>query len=198
MQTPGRKGLAVTDLAGHLRLWITVGVGTGLDLATKYLAWYFLGGPTPPNGLGHDATILDGWLRLECSQNPGVVFGMNFVDAGLAPSTARIVTAVLALATVGLIFYVYASSKATQRWLHIWCGLVMAGALGNLYDRIFFGFVRDMIHVTGSFQIGNWAVSWPYVFNVADIYLVLGVAAVASAFFFVRKPPKETEAARKK
>ena len=79
MQTPGRKGLAVTDLAGHLRLWLTVGLGVGLDLATKYLAWHFLGGPPPPIGSGHEHTLIDGWLSLECSQNPGIVFGMNFV-----------------------------------------------------------------------------------------------------------------------
>jgi|WetSurMetagenome_2_1015567.scaffolds.fasta_scaffold179326_2 lipoprotein signal peptidase len=193
MQTPGRKGLAVTDLAGHLRLWLTVVLGVGLDVATKYLAWHFLDGPLPPNGLGHDYTFIDGWLRFECSKNPGVVFGLNFVSAlGLDPSYARIVTAVLTLATVGLIFYVFATSKAAQRWLHVWCGLVMAGALGNLYDRLLFGYVRDMIHVTRSIQIGDWSIGWPYVFNVADVYLVVGVVAVAAAFLFVRRPSKDS------
>ena len=93
---------------------------------------------------------------------------------------------------MGLIFYVFASSRAAQRWLHIWCGLVMAGALGNLYDRIFFGYVRDMIHFTGSIEIGGRSIGWPYVFNVADVYLVVGVVAVAGAFLLVRRPAKDS------
>ncbi len=171
-----------------------MGLGVGIDLATKYLAWHFLGGPLPPNGSGHEYTFMDGWLRFECSQNPGVVFGMNFVGMlGLGADGARLVTAALTLATVGLIFYVFASSRPAQRWLHIWCGLVMAGALGNLYDRLFFGYVRDMIHLTRSLQIGDRTFGWPYVFNVADVYLVVGVAAVALAFLVIRHPPKDSQ-----
>ncbi|GAG47488.1 unnamed protein product, partial [marine sediment metagenome] len=50
MQTPGRKGPAVTDGASHWRLWLTVGLGVAADLVSKYLAWNFLGGPSESGG----------------------------------------------------------------------------------------------------------------------------------------------------
>jgi signal peptidase II len=192
MQTPGRKGLAVTDRAAHLRLWLTVGLGLALDLATKYLAWIFLGG-TPEEG-GRTVVVIPDWIRLVATHNPGVVFGMNFAGwFGLGPDGARILTAALTLATTGLIFYVFAMAKASQKWLQIWCGLVMAGALGNLYDRLVFGFVRDLIQITAHFEIGSLSLAWPYVFNVADVYLVVGVAAVALAMLFFMKPAKKRD-----
>jgi signal peptidase II len=194
MQTPGRKGFAVTDRGGHLRLWLAVGIGLALDLATKYVGWSSLGGPVEQGG--HPVTVLANWVTLVASQNYGIVFGFNFSDAlGLGVVGARVLTVVLTLATVGLIFYVFAVSAAGQKWLHIWCGLVMAGALGNLYDRLVFGYVRDLIHVTAHAEIGGVNFQWPYVFNVADIYLVAGVGAVAIAFFLAARHDKSAKAA---
>jgi signal peptidase II len=48
-------------------------------------------------------------------------------------------------------------------------GLVVGGALGNAYDRLAYGFVADFYH----FHIGSF--SW-YVFNLADVGIVAGVA----------------------
>lgn len=48
-------------------------------------------------------------------------------------------------------------------------GLIVGGALGNAYDRLAYGFVADFYY----FHIG--AFSW-YVFNLADVAIVLGVA----------------------
>jgi signal peptidase II len=188
MQTPGRKGLAVTDRLGHLRLWLTVGLGLVLDLASKYIGWYFLGG-IPAAG-GREVDLLPGWLKLVASCNPGIVFGLS-LPGGLGEAGSRTLTILLTLATVGLIFYVFSISLASQKWLHIWCGLVMAGALGNLYDRLVFGFVRDLIQITAHVTVGSVTLAWPYVFNVADVYLVVGVAAVAVAFLFTMNPKRK-------
>jgi lipoprotein signal peptidase len=190
MQTPGRKGLAVTDRRGHLRLWLTVGVALGLDLATKYAGWYSLGG-IPAEG-GREIDVIPGWLKLVASCNPGIVFGISFAG-GFGETGGRILTVLLTLVTLGLIFYVFAISLASQRWMHIWCGLVMAGALGNLYDRLFFGFVRDLIQITAHFSVGSVTLAWPYVFNIADVYLVAGVIAVAAAFLFAKRPAAAKE-----
>ena len=64
--------------------------------------------------------------------------------------------------------------------------LFVAGAVGNLYDRIRYGYVRDFIHFS------FWK-SFP-VFNVADIALTVGTAAVALYFIFktTKKPAKAT------
>ena len=52
-------------------------------------------------------------------------------------------------------------------------GMLLAGVVGNLYDRIHFGFVRDMIYV-----FPRWGI-FPYIFNVADSLLCTGVATGA-------------------
>jgi len=194
MQTPGRKGLAVTDRPSHLRLWLAVGVGVALDLASKYAAWGLLGGP--PDEGGHVVNVLPGWLQFVASRNPGIVFGLSLAGA-CGPVAGRALTIVLTLLTSALIFYVFASSLPRQRWVHFWCGLILAGAVGNLFDRLVFGYVRDLIQITASFHLGGLTLDWPYVFNLADVYLVVGVVAVAAVFLFGHKPaPARGEAKR--
>jgi signal peptidase II len=196
MQTPGREGLAVTDRTSHLRLWLVVGIGLALDLASKYLAWHFLGEP-PPDGPGQPHPIIPGLLNLITSRNPGIVFGFNFGESlALGPAAGRVATVLLTVATTGLIFYIFAASRPRQRWLHAWCGLILAGALGNLYDRLLFGCVRDFLQITAHVQAGGMVLDWPYIFNVADVYLVVGVIAVAAGYIFAgratdAKPPRE-------
>jgi signal peptidase II len=194
MQTPGRKGLAVTDRRSHLRLWLTVGLGVGLDLVSKYAAWGLLGGP--PDEGGRAVTAIPGWLQFVASRNPGIVFGLSFAGS-LGPEAGRVATIAMTLATSALIFYVFASSLARQRWIHLWCGLILAGALGNLFDRLVFGYVRDLIQITAAFHIAGCAIDWPYIFNVADVYLVLGVIAVAGTFLFGPKSGRQVGEARR-
>jgi len=181
MQTPRRKGLAVTDRGSHLRLWLTVGLGVGLDLASKYAAWALLGGP--PDEGGHAVTVIPGVLQFVASRNPGIVFGLSLAGT-LGPVAGRVATILLTLLTSGLIFYVFASSLPKQRWVHFWCGLILAGAFGNLFDRLVFGCVRDLIQITAAFRLGGLTLDWPYIFNLADVYLVIGVVAVAIVFLF--------------
>jgi len=185
MQTPGRKGLAVADRRSHLVLWLTVGLGLALDLATKSLGWAFLGGP-PETG-GREVSLLPEWLRLVASRNPGIVFGFSFAESlGIGAGGGRILTVLLTVLTSALIFYIFAASRPRQRWLHLACGLILAGALGNLYDRLAFGYVRDIVQITAHGTIGGVTLQWPYVFNVADAYLVVGVIVVAIVFMFAR------------
>jgi signal peptidase II len=192
MQTPGRKGLAVADRRSHLWLWLTVGLGLAVDLAAKSLGWTFLGGPLEDGG--REVAVIPEWLRLVASRNPGIVFGFDFGESfGIGPSGGRLVTILLTAATSALIFYIFAASRPRQRWLHLACGLILAGALGNLYDRLAYGFVRDVIQITAHGQIGGWTLQWPYVFNVADVYLVVGVIAVAIIFMFSRPPDAKTQ-----
>jgi len=49
---------------------------------------------------------------------------------------------------------------------------VLGGALGNLYDRILYGKVRDFIFLT--LNISGKDI-WPWIFNIADVALVVGV-----------------------
>jgi len=66
----------------------------------------------------------------------------------------------------------------------VWVSLsaILAGAVGNLIDRIYFGPVRDFIDV----HIGSY--SWP-TFNLADAFITVG--AISLALSMIAKQPAE-------
>ena len=84
-------------------------------------------------------------------------------------SNAAIFIAVSILAIAFLIFLF--SSSGRQKIYQILLGMLLAGVLGNFYDRIVYGHVRDMIHI-----FPRWPNLYPWVFNVADSLLCVGVA----------------------
>ena len=78
-------------------------------------------------------------------------------------------------------------------------GLILSGALGNFYDRMLaavhipgiaepiVGQVRDFLDFS---QISILGVNYPYVFNVADVWLVVGVIMLMLYWVFAGKAPK--------
>ena len=58
--------------------------------------------------------------------------------------------------------------RSTEKILKIGLGLVLGGAMGNIWDRIEYGAVADFLH----FFVGNWSF---YIFNVADAAITVGV-----------------------
>ncbi|MEM9374339.1 MAG: signal peptidase II, partial [Planctomycetota bacterium] len=107
--------------------------------------------------------------------NPGAVFG---IGAG-----KRWFFVVFTVFAVGLASWLFATrTSARDRWAHFAFAMVVSGGLGNLYDRVRFACVRDFIHplpgVPLPFGI-KWpsgsAELWPYVSNVADAFLIIGI-----------------------
>lgn len=76
----------------------------------------------------------------------------------------------IALAVIASVFICFWLKKLnrSQRWEAIAWSLVLGGALGNLIDRILYGYVIDFLDVF----IGDW--HWP-AFNVADSAITVGV-----------------------
>jgi signal peptidase II len=97
-------------------------VGLWIDLASKKWAFAALG----PD---ETRTLLPGLVDARRSLNSGALFG-----AFPGWVAAFIVASLLAL---GFVLYVFASSSRRQRFLHVGLALILAGALGNLYDRAF-------------------------------------------------------------
>jgi len=66
-------------------------------------------------------------------------------------------------------------AKAENRLTALALGLIVGGAAGNTVDRLLHGWVVDFVffHVSGA----NWRFNW-YVFNLADVAIVAGVAAL--------------------
>ncbi|MFQ5429553.1 MAG: signal peptidase II [Phycisphaerae bacterium] len=212
--------------ASHARLWIATGLGLAADLWTK--EWAFR------SFRPHESrVVIQDLCNLQLSLNPGALFG---IGAGLAPIFVG--ASVLALIFV---LYLFANSAASRWSMHIALGFVLAGALGNLYDRttqqayvvhtprgrdigrlvdqndryVTIGdyqsgnnrrsykrpldprsglqpVVRDFIKIEA--RIGKWSL-WPWIFNVADALLVIGVVILLIAIRFDRRHRKEVGAA---
>ncbi|NPA32223.1 MAG: signal peptidase II [Aquificae bacterium] len=140
-----------------------------LDLTTKELAERFFREPVD---------VLP-FLKLYLIHNKGIAFGL-FSDIGEPFRTLMlIVIPVLALG----ITYAYARLEG-DRFTAFCMGLVAGGALGNLFDRLFLGKVRDFIHL----HVGEWY--WP-AFNVADSAISIGVALLILKHFLAKRSLKD-------
>ncbi len=160
----------------HLRFWLILIFGLIADLWTKAWAQATLEDKS-------SRAIIDDVLSLHYSTNPGALFGMGQQLTGLFVAAS--------LAALFFVLYVFAKSTAGQRSFHVALGMILAGALGNLYDRIFNGGeVRDFIKI--ELHIGDFEL-WPWIFNVADMLLVCGVAILMLNIWFSRKHPGTCE-----
>jgi len=70
--------------------------------------------------------------------------------------------------------------SASQKWLNIALSLVVGGAMGNLFDRIYYGHVIDFI------QLHTTSFYWP-VFNLADSAICIGATMLFLDAIFARK-----------
>ena len=116
--------------------------------------------------------------------NQGALFG-------LGAGWNTLFTIISLAAAVFIIFWSSRPNVARDRFLCIALGLILAGTLGNLYDRLVFGGVRDFLHCYYETHI------WPD-FNVADCCLVVGALSLLTHSFFVKDPsaePAKTESA---
>ena len=123
---------------------------------------------------------LPDWLSLTFVQNQGVTFGLFKAGAGWGP---LLLVAVAVGIVVALGVWL---RRAESRLVAVSLGAIAGGALGNVLDRLRFGWVVDFIH----FHVGAW--SW-YVFNVADAAIVCGVAALVLEGLLPRRTGRPDE-----
>ncbi|SHK13228.1 signal peptidase II [Thermocrinis minervae] len=135
--------------------WLIVSLVVLIDLFTKNLAEAFL--------QYGDITLLP-FLHLVLVHNKGVAFG--FLSE--APDSIRLPVLILTplIATTLTFFY---ALKNPSPFNSIVMGMIGGGAIGNFYDRLFLGYVRDFIYVSYK------GLAWP-AFNVADASISLAMA----------------------
>lgn len=226
------EGGAARDFWSHLRLWPVAAAGLALDLWSKH--WAFQNLEAHPGAVRE---IIPHLVSFRRTLNDGALFGLG---KGLWP-----VFVVASLLALGFVWYLFTQSTRTRRSLHVGLAMILAGALGNLYDRAFVladvvrtgrgteagiivsetadsiflgpypetsrdprfvrriprseivsirrqGVVRDFVKVEPQFTIPLGSRSlrvelWPWVFNVADVLLVIGVALLLLNFWWERR-----------
>jgi signal peptidase II len=116
----------------------------------------------------HEAWELMPSFQFFLSHNKGAAFSF----LGDKPELALIVFSSFAsLVILGLLFWLFTLSSKS-RWIAVSITLILGGAVGNLIDRIRFGYVVDFIDI----YVKHW--HWP-TFNVADIAICVGAVMLA-------------------
>ena len=119
--------------------------------------------------LSDTVTIVDGFFNITYIRNTGVAFGIfSSVDS---PAKAVLLSLFTAFAAIVVSLYSL-RSPAGNRLLQVALGFILSGALGNLYDRLVYGYVVDFLE----FYLRTY--HWPS-FNVADSAISTGVALLA-------------------
>ncbi len=121
--------------------------------------------------------FLSDYLNISLMWNEGIAFGLFAFDESFFYNFITI----LIIMVIIIVFFMILKNKGYKKYSLI---LILGGALGNLYDRIFFGAVPDFI----DFHIGDF--HW-FVFNVADIFISIGVIIMILSEFMVTKKSNE-------
>lgn len=129
-------------------------------------------------GLNNSLSVIPGFFDLVHVRNKGAIFGI------FSQSRSQLVHILLMLASLvalALVIYYFFKTAISEKLLKISLSLILAGALGNLIDRIFRGYVIDFL----DFSIKGW--HWPS-FNVADSCISVGALLLIFILFFKRSP----------
>lgn len=145
----------------------------GADQLSKYLIdSYMLEGETLP--------IINNFFHLTYVKNRGIAFGMF-------QGKLDIISIATIIAIVAIAYYLYKERNKLSMIEKMGFIYILAGAIGNMIDRAFRGFVVDMVDFRGV---------WSYVFNLADVWINIGVVFVLLDQLILRKK-RETEEDKK-
>ena len=119
------------------------------------------------------------YLNLHLIWNKGIAFGLLSFNENII---YNIIT-VLILIIIFTILIMVVKSKGFVKYSLV---AVLAGALGNVFDRIYYSAVPDFI----DFHINEF--HW-FIFNIADIFITLGVFCLIYVELFINKEIKNDE-----
>ena len=136
------------------RLWLLVLPGVLLDRVTKRIAVTALA----PHSV---KTAIEGILSWDYTENRGAAFSL------LSGKGSFLILLTVILIAALLLYLLRHPENSTLERAGIWC--IIAGGLGNLWDRLAYGCVIDFIRL----DFVNFAI-----FNVADIFVCGGAAAI--------------------
>ena len=119
------------------------------------------------------------YLNLYLVWNKGVAFGLFSLGEGMIYNFITFVIGIIIL----IIFFMMWQNNNIQRYFLI---LIAGGAIGNFYDRIAYKAVPDFIDL--HFEGSHW-----FVFNVADIFITIGVVSLILFEIFYMKDANDKQ-----
>jgi signal peptidase II len=159
-------------------LWLTLGV-VFLDRASK--AWI---DSRAEEYFPH--VVIPRFIEIIRSHNPGIAFSF-FADA---TTTLRYLLVCATVVIIGIIAWLLVASRHLNSLSAAGLALLLAGATGNVTDRILHGAVTDFLQVWLRFLPWHIFNPWP-TFNVADSAVTVGaILIVVDVLFFAQYPAK--------
>lgn len=164
---PGKDGAGAAG-GGTATAWLWLSLAVlAADQATKWLV-------TRRFEL-YESVEVNPYLDLTLLHNTGAAFSF-LADAGGWQRWFFIALGIVV--SVVILFWLRRLPSRGQSWLAIGLSLVMGGALGNVIDRVHYGYVIDFIHV-------HYEDAYFPAFNVADSAITVGaVCLIIDALFF--------------
>jgi signal peptidase II len=166
-------------------------IGVSLDLTTKNYMFSNYFEPTIVEAQQEKHWWIEGVFGIQTSTNPGALFGMG-------PGLSWLFSILSVVALTGIFCWLFVWRAAWDRWLTTALGLVTGGILGNLYDRLGFGYVegapesiRNNVRDWILFQLQGVPMfdPWPN-FNIADSLLVCGAMLLFAHALFTGESSK--------
>lgn len=161
---PDNTGSRAITQTGLQWLWLTI-LFILVDQVTKHLAVAYI--------QDHEVIEVMPFFNLVIRYNPGAAFSFLADQGGWQ---VFFFSAVSILVSAGIVYWMYTTS-AKNRILSVGLALILAGAIGNLYDRLTIGKVVDFI---------DWYYQdyhWP-AFNIADSVILVGAVLMLIDGFF--------------
>ena len=124
------------------------------------------------SNLNENLIYINDFINFDLIWNTGIGFGF------LSSSSSLIYNTISVLVGIIVIVLIYISLKS-DKFDKTAFSLIIGGALGNFYDRIFFNAVPDFIDI----HYGNF--HW-FTFNIADFFITIGVICFITKGFFVK------------
>lgn len=145
--------------------FIALAIGA-LIVAADQIIKYFVNTGLKPVG---EVSVIDGLFKLVYVENRGVAFGM-FKDM-------RWVFIALTSAMIAVIIFYMFKKRPSGKFFYVCAGLIIGGGIGNLIDRIIYGYVIDYLSIS----------FFPPVCNFADYCITIGVILLVIYIFFFSK-----------
>lgn len=112
--------------------------------------------------VGDSLAIIQDFFHITYVQNRGIAFG-------IFQGKINLISVFTVIAIIGIVYYFIKTLKKSNFLEKIAYMLIISGAIGNMIDRIFRGYVVDMVDFRGI---------WSFVFNMADVYINIGVVMI--------------------
>ena len=146
------------------KIFIYFGIILFIFLADRISKLYIL---SVLEDLGFVDISINSYINLILVWNTGIGFGLLSLDQS---EMYNIMTIFIALINL-FIIYLIIKSKDNSAYFFL---IILGGSLGNLFDRIYYSAVPDFIDI--SYMGYHW-----FVFNVADIFISLGIICLIFA-----------------